>query len=198
MLKIHKPNIKRLNSTALLTSVQMHVDRGQSNDRQNGECPAKVLLKHNNCFSAHTDQVALPWGWCTQIGTWLYHTVAYILVIWWNIPRRTSIVAGDWSILQKVQLHVVVELLRRARVEGLRKVLHLSHEVIHVLLHRGEIQREALRGITPVRPVCGRRWWSSWLWVAATPEPPCAKSTGLHQHQQQHGWNHSDRCHLRW
>ncbi len=78
----------------------------------------------------------------------------------------------------------MIELLRRARVEGLRKVLNLCHEVIHVLLHGGEIQREALRGVTPVRAVRG--WWcASWLWVAATPEPPCAKSSGLHEHQQQ-------------
>lgn len=123
-----------------------------------------------------------------------------VFFLCWYIPSRTTVVAGDWCILQKVQLHVIVEFLRRARVQRLRKVLHLCHEVIHVLLHGGEIQREALGGVTPVRPVCGRRWWASWLWVAATPEPPCAKSSGLHQHQQQHWWNHSDRCHLirRW
>lgn len=102
------------------------------------------------------------------------------------LPRRTSVVAGDGCILQKVQLHVIVELLGRAWVEGLRKVLHLCHEVVHVLLNSGEIQRKALRGVTPVRPVRGRGCCPSWLWVAATAEPPCAKSSGLHQHQQQH------------
>lgn len=112
------------------------------------------------------------------------------------VPRRTAVVAGDWCVLQKVQPHVVVKLLRRTGVKGLRKVLHLCHEVIHVLLHRGEIQREALGGITPVCPVSGRRRWASRLWVAATPKPPCAKSSGLHQYQQQHWWNHSDQCHL--
>lgn len=80
----------------------------------------------------------------------------------WYIPCGTSVVAGDRCVLQEVQLHVVVELLRRAGIEGLRKVLHLCHEVIHVLLHGGEIQREALRGVTPVRPVCGRRC-ATWL-----------------------------------
>lgn len=63
------------------------------------------------------------------------------------VPSSASVVAGDGRVLQKVELHVVVELLRRARVQRLRQVLHLGHEVIHVLLHGGEIQREALRGV---------------------------------------------------
>lgn len=112
------------------------------------------------------------------------------------VPRGTSVVTGDWRVLQKVQLHVVVELLRRARVQGLRQVLDLCHEVIHVLLHGGEIQREALRGVDPVGPVRGRRWCAPRLRVAAASEPPRAQSSGLHQHQEQHWWNHSDRCHL--
>lgn len=128
-----------------------------------------------------------------------YHLSHCNVFLCWYIPRRATVVAGDWCILQIVQLHVIVELLRRAWIQRLRKVLHLCHEVIHVLLYGGEIQREALGGITSVRPVCGRRWRASWLWVAATPEPPCAKSSRLHQHQEQHWWNHSDRCHLiRW
>lgn len=111
------------------------------------------------------------------------------------VPRRAAVVAGDRRVLQKVQLHVVVELLRRARVEGLREVLHLRHEVIHVLLHGGEVQREALRGVAPVRPVGGRRWRATRLRIAATAEPTCAKSPRRHQRQQQHRRNHSDRCH---
>ena len=161
--------------------------------------PAEVPFTQNNnsyCSSrAHccTAALALTCRWSSLIEiTDLLHCNASLS---WYIPRRTSVVAGDWRILQKVQLHVVVELLRRARVQGLREVLDLCHEVIHVLLHGGEIQREALRGVAPVGPVRWRRWCASRLWVAATPEPPCAKRSGLHQHQEQHWWNHSDRCH---
>lgn len=115
----------------------------------------------------------------------------------WYVPRGTPIVAGDRRVHQKVQLHVVVELLRRARVQRLRQVLHLRHEVVHVVLHRREIQREALRGLPPVR---GRRGCAPLLLllrVAATPEPPCVKCAGLHQNQQQHRRNHPERHHLR-
>ena len=101
------------------------------------------------------------------------------------VPGGTAVVAGDGRILQKVQPHVVVELLRGARVQRLRQVLHLRHEVIHVLLHRREIQREALRGLGPVRPVRGGRRRAPRLRVAAAPEPPRAERAGLHQHQQQ-------------
>lgn len=114
------------------------------------------------------------------------------------VPCSAAVVAGDRRILQEVQPHVVVELLRRARVEGLRQVLHLRHEVIHVLLHGGEIQREALRGVSPVRTVRGRRRLrrcASRLRVSAASEPPCVKSPGVDQHQQQHRGNHPHRCH---
>lgn len=112
-----------------------------------------------------------------------------------TIPCWSSIVARDWSIFQKVQLHIIVELLRRTRVEGLRQVLHLRHEVVHVLFNGGEIQRKTLRGVTPV-PVCGRRRCPSWLRVATTSESSCGKNSGLHKHQQQKPGNQSHCRHL--
>lgn len=112
------------------------------------------------------------------------------------VPSCAPVVAGDGRVRQKVQLHVVVEFLRRTRVKRLCQVLHLRHKVIHVLLHGGEIQREALCGVTPVGAIRGRRWCAPRLRVAAAPEPSCAKSPGRHQHQQQHWGKHCDRCHL--
>ena len=113
------------------------------------------------------------------------------------VPRRTAVVARDGRILQQVQLHVVVELLRRAGVQRLGEVLHLGHEVVHVLLHRREIQREALRGVRRPVPVRGGGRRPPWLRVATAAEPPRAEHhPGLHEHQQQHRrGDEAHRCH---
>lgn len=68
-----------------------------------------------------------------------------------NLPGRCSVVAGHWGVLQKVKLHVIFQLLSRARVQGLSQVLHLLHERVHVtVLHGCEVQREALGRLCPL------------------------------------------------
>lgn len=67
-----------------------------------------------------------------------------------RLPCRRPIIAGHRAILQKVQLHVFIQLLWGACVQRLRQVLQLNQEVVRVRLHGSQVQRDALRSLQPL------------------------------------------------